>query len=239
MCLIVLAHRASPRYPFLLAANRDEDYERPAHDARFWADAPHVLGGRDALHGGSWLAVSRAGRFAAVTNLRGAEPRARSRGALVSAFVTTDIDIHAYAGDVARHAEEYSGFHLLAGTIGGEVMYIAPNEQRPLPSGVHSLSNAPAGERWPKMDLAVTAMKSALALENPMESPMDHLLTFLATWHGGPIESEAFIAGDRYGTRSSTVIVATGQEIVFTEQSYVRGGLARGGPRTFRMARPA
>jgi len=233
MCLIVLAHRVSVRDPFLLAANRDEDYERPARDAHFWADAPDVLGGRDALHGGSWLAVSRAGRFAAVTNLRGAVPRARSRGALVSAFVTTDIDVRDYAGEVARHAGEYSGFHLLAGTIGGEVMYIAPNEQRTLPPGVHSLSNAPAGEQWPKMDLAVEAMQSALALEDPMAN----LLTFLSTSHGGPIESEAFIAGDRYGTRSSAVIVATAHEIVFTEQCYARGGLAQGGPRTFRIAR--
>ena len=85
MCLIAFAHRASERFPFVLAANRDEDYTRATHDAHFWSDAPVILGGRDALHGGSWLAVSRGGRFAAVTNLRGAVPRGRSRGALLTA----------------------------------------------------------------------------------------------------------------------------------------------------------
>lgn len=89
MCLIVLAHLAHARFRFVLAANRDEDYERATHDAAFWADAPDVLGGRDALHGGSWLAMAKIGRLAAVTNLRGAERRTRSRGALVRDFVTS------------------------------------------------------------------------------------------------------------------------------------------------------
>lgn len=232
MCLIAFAHRASARYPFLFAANRDEDYERPTLDADFWSDAPDILGGRDALHGGTWLAVSRAGRFAAVTNLRGAIPRSRSRGALVSDFVRTDIDVRAYADEVARHAGEYSGFHLLAGTIGGEAMYIAPQEQKLLAPGVYSVSNAPVGESWPKMDRAVAAMTSALALENPI----DNLLTFLSTPHGGTFESEAFIAGDRYGTRSSTVIAASATGLVFVERSYGRSGVARGEPRMFRIA---
>ncbi len=232
MCLIAFAHRASARHPFLFAANRDEDYERPTLDAHFWTDAPDILGGRDALLGGSWLAISRGGRFAAVTNLRGAVQRSHSRGALVSDFVRTDVDVRAYAEEVARHAEEYAGFHLLAGTIGGDAMYIAPNEQHVLEPGVYSVSNAPAGERWPKMDRAVEAMNAALALENPI----DNLLTFLSTSHGGTFESEAFIAGDRYGTRSSTVIVASDREIVFVEQSYAQGGVARGEPRMFRIA---
>jgi uncharacterized protein with NRDE domain len=233
MCLIALSHRASARFPFVLAANRDEDYLRPTDDAHFWVDALDVLGGRDALHGGSWLAVSRGGRFAAVTNLRGAAQRSRSRGALVSAFVTGTVEVHEYAAEVARHAEEYSGFHLLAGTIGGEAMYIAPHEKRVLAPGIYSVSNAPAGEQWPKMELAVAAMTSAVALDDPI----DDLLTFLSTSHGGAVESEAFIAGDRYGTRSSTVIAATANELVFVEQSYARGGAAQGEPRRFRVAR--
>src|SRR5688572_16164 len=80
MCLIALAHRASPRFPLVIAANRDEDYQRATHDAHHWPDAPDVVGGRDGLYGGTWLAVRRGGRFAAVTNLRGAERKTRSRG---------------------------------------------------------------------------------------------------------------------------------------------------------------
>jgi uncharacterized protein with NRDE domain len=219
MCLISLAHRASDRFPFILAANRDEDLQRPTHDAHWWNDAQDVVGGRDALHGGSWLAVSGSFRFAAVTNLRGAEPRTRSRGALVGEFVKGTTDVHAYAAEVARHAGEYSGFHLLAGTVGGEIMYIAPENQETLAHGIHALSNAPHGEHWPKTALAAAAMEEALALETESEI-IEHLLRFLTTRRGATeVESEIFIEGERYGTRSSTVIVATGDEIVFVEKT--------------------
>ncbi|HKR65999.1 MAG TPA: NRDE family protein [Thermoanaerobaculia bacterium] len=223
MCLIALAHRASPQYAFVLAANRDEDYTRPTFDAHFWSDAPDVLAGRDALHGGTWLAVSRGGRFAAVTNLRGAAQRSRSRGALVSDFVRGGDDVHAYADDVARHADEYSGFHLLAGTIGGDAMYIAPDAQFELAPGVHAVSNAPRGEEWPKTAFAAEFMEHALSL--PRDAIADALLAFLTTPRNtGAIESEVFITGERYGTRSSTVIVATQDEVLFVEQS---GGARR------------
>ncbi|HEX7829875.1 MAG TPA: NRDE family protein, partial [Thermoanaerobaculia bacterium] len=101
MCLIALAHRASERFPLILAANRDEDYDRASHDAHFWPDFPDILGGRDAVLGGTWLAITRQARFAAVTNLRGAVRRTKSRGFLVSDFVTRGVipsDVHEYAG---------------------------------------------------------------------------------------------------------------------------------------------
>src|SRR6185436_20956068 len=120
MCLIALAHGVSERYPLVLAANRDEDYERATRVADVWEDAPDVVGGRDAVHGGSWLAVSKSGRFAAVTNLRGAVQRSRSRGLLVRAFVTSAIAPEAFAEEVARDAAEYAGFHLIVGSGMGE-----------------------------------------------------------------------------------------------------------------------
>src|SRR5688572_10132374 len=119
MCLIAIAHRASARYPLVIAASRDEEYSRPSHAADFWPDAPDVLGGRDAVAGGSWLAITRTGRFAAVTNLRGATPRLRSRGELVRAFVTGDADPLSYARSIA--VAQYAGFHLLVGKAGGKV----------------------------------------------------------------------------------------------------------------------
>lgn len=228
MCLIALAHHASDRFPFILAANRDEDLLRPTHDAHWWNDAPDVVGGRDALHGGSWLAVSRRGRFAAVTNLRGAPLRGRSRGALVSAFVKGDAPVRDYAVEVARHADQYSAFHLLAGEIGGEVLYIAPDRQEELAPGIHAVSNAPHGELWPKTMLAAAAMEEALALEDETEL-IEHLLRFLTTRRGASeVQNEVYIESERYGTRSSTVIVSTGNEIVFVEKT-------RTEKRTFRM----
>ena len=235
MCLIALARRASPIFPLVLAANRDEDYERPTRDAHAWEDAPDVVGGTDALYGGSWLAVRRGGRFAAVTNLRGAARRTRSRGSLVRDFVTGELAPAQYGEEIAKVAGEYAGFHLLAGDVGGDILYIAPEGQRVLSDGVHAFSNAPYGEQWPKMGVAADALQHALRIGD--SGPLiDELLRFLSTRRGtGSPESEVFLAGDRYGTRSSTVVVATPTGIVFAEQSYARGGEAQGERRLFRF----
>lgn len=233
MCLIALAHRASARFPLVLAANRDEEYARPTRVADWWEDAPGVVGGRDGREGGAWLAISRGRRFAAVTNLRGAVRRERSRGALVRDFVIGDAAPLAYAEsiDVTR----YSGFHLFAGEIGGELAHLSETPSR-LEAGIHGVSNAPHGEHWPKVELAIEAVRSALALDDA-DAIVDELLRFLATpRHTGQIESEAFIAGDRYGTRASTVIVATNDAVTFAEQNFGPGGVTVGELRRFMFA---
>ena len=237
MCLFVLAHRASSRFPLVIAANRDEDYDRATHDAHFWTDAPHVLGGRDAVANGSWLAISKSGRFAAVTNLRGAEPQTRSRGALVRDFVTGEASPRDYAKSIAPYLDQYAGFHLFVGEADGEAMYITPQAQSPVEPGIHAVSNAPAGEHWPKVDVAAEEMQVALRMDDA-ESMMLVLMQFLALPRGTEsVESEVFIRGDRYGTRASTVIVVTDAEVVFGEQSFTRGGVPYSKNRLFRFAR--
>ena len=218
MCLIALAH--GPR--FVLAANRDEDYERATRSAHVWEDAPDVIGGRDALHGGSWLAVSRRGRFAAVTNLRGATRRSRSRGLLVSSFVQSDESPEAFAAKI--ETEHYAGFHLMIGEFGKTVVYVSVDEEpRVLDYGVYGFSNAPRGEHWPKVALATATMKELLASSTDLTTD---LLRFLSTPRNrGRVEEEVFITGDRYGTRASTVVIATMDEILFAEQNYERGGV--------------
>ena len=47
MCLIVLAWRAHPKFPLIVAANRDEFHARKAAPAAFWRDQPQILGGRE------------------------------------------------------------------------------------------------------------------------------------------------------------------------------------------------
>ena len=115
MCLIAIAVHASARYPIVIAANRDEFYDRPTRSLHEWDDDPSIAGGRDLRAGGSWPAVTRDGRFAAVTNIRGVDeaPNPRSRGALVGDFVRSCIEPLAYAESI--HTEEYPGFHLIAG----------------------------------------------------------------------------------------------------------------------------
>lgn len=240
MCLIALAHGASERFPLVIAANRDEDHQRATRYADFWEDAPDVVGGRDVLKGGSWLAVSRGGRFAAVTNLHGAVQRTRSRGLLVSAFVTSSTTPDTFADEVARSASEYAGFHLLAGEIGGTVMYVAGSRAQALEHGIYGFSNARENEHWPKVDYAVSAMEEVLANAEDARKLSTELLRFLRTPRNrGVVQEEVFIAGDRYGTRCSTVVIATADEILFTEQNYSSGGVAAGEARQFFFSRSA
>src|SRR5947209_1757526 len=116
MCLIVLAWRAVPSFRLVVAANRDEFHRRPAAAAAFWSDRPSILAGRDLEAQGTWMGVSRNGRFAAVTNYRGArEARAaESRGALVARFLAGADAAGDYMKAVADRAAAYSGFNLLA-----------------------------------------------------------------------------------------------------------------------------
>ena len=235
MCLIALALRAG-RFPLVIAANRDEDYERPTLPAQFWADAPAILGGRDALHGGAWLAVTLDGRFAAVTNLRGSarQPQKRSRGELVSGFVRDGTGPLPYAHEVGARAHEYAGFHLIVGNL--ETVVQLSGSVSPLDDGIHALSNAPSGERWPKVDIAEVEMRKLIG-DGDAEELVDTTLRFLSARRGtNRVESEVFVAGERYGTRSSTAIVLTPErELLFAEQSYACGGLRDGEPRRFRF----
>lgn len=233
MCLIAVSIRTGA-FPLVIAANRDEDYERPTLPAAFWSDAPDILGGRDALHGGSWLAVTHDRRFAAVTNLRGSarDAEKRSRGELVSGFVRGDATPQQYVADIASRAGDYAGFHFLAG-VPGEVVQLS-GVVKTLSGGIHALSNAPAGERWPKVDFAEKEVARLVQMGDADEL-VDAILDFLSTSRGtNRPESEVFVKGERYGTRSSTAIVMSDEAVYFAEQSFSRGGVRDGVVRRFR-----
>jgi uncharacterized protein with NRDE domain len=223
MCLIAIAIRASARYPLVIAANRDEFYERPTRPLHVWHDDPNIAGGRDLRAGGSWLAVTREGRFAAVTNIRGLDdpPNPRSRGALVGDFVRSDIAPLAYAEGI--RPEEYAGFDLIAGDRQTVAHVASDAPARLLDDGIFAISNAPAAVDWPKIVIAREAM--ARALEGNL---VDDLMRFLTTPRGGPIEEEVFVSlRERgYGTRSSTVVVIENDEIVMREITHPLGEVA-------------
>jgi uncharacterized protein with NRDE domain len=232
MCLIAIAHLASARWPLVIAANRDEFLDRPARAAHWWDDAPDVLGGRDLRAGGSWLAVTRGGRFAMVTNVRGpaeAGPHTPSRGALVADFVRGSAAPLEYAQTVER--ERYAGFHLVVGAPGVVAHVASDTEARVLAPGIFAVSNAPAAIDWPKIVYAREAMQRALESDD-MESELMH---FLTTPRGAPIESEVFVSIPEmnYGTRASTVVVASADGAIdFTERT--AAGAAR-----FRLRSPS
>jgi uncharacterized protein with NRDE domain len=245
MCLITLAWDAHPAYRLAVAANRDEFYARPALPAGWWADVPDVLAGRDLREGGTWMGVTRAGRFAAVTNFR--DPgfaqlaSAPSRGALVADFLRGSAYAEAYAQDLARRAAAYNGFNLLVGDEGG-LFYLSNRAEgvRRLEPGIYGLSNHLLDTPWPKVVRARRAMADALArADGTAEAWESGLWEMLAdrviaadddlpdTGVGAERErllSAPFIRSDVYGTRASTVLtVARDGEVRLVERSVKPG----------------
>lgn len=165
MCLIALAYKVHPDYPLLWAANRDEFHARPAAPLSWWPDMPDILGGRDLQEGGTWLGVHRNGRAAAVTNVR--EPgaalrRPRSRGALITRFLSGKVTAAEFSEDLRTAAGEYGGFNLLL--FDGENLHYTSNRpdhvSRPIEPGLHALSNAQLDTPWPKALAARAAMST-------------------------------------------------------------------------------
>jgi uncharacterized protein with NRDE domain len=225
MCLIVLAHAVSDATPLVIAANRDEAHDRPSLAAAWWEDAPDVIGGRDLRAGGSWLAITRGGRFAVVTNVhdgRAVAAGAPSRGALVRDFVTGDDAPLAYVERIAAHGGDYAGFHLIAGEAGRDVAHYTNDggEPRLLERGtIFAISNAPRGESWPKTERAAAAMRAALESGDLAAS----LMRFLTTPIGGDRRDEVFIIDPVYGTRAATVIVVDfAGKLRFDERTFGR-----------------
>lgn len=238
MCLLVFAVPAREGEAFVLGANRDEAHARRTARAAWWADAPDVFGGRDAEQGGTWLAASRAGRLAAVTNHRRVpfERRGPSRGWLVRDFVCGDERARAY---VERRREDgFHAFNFVAWDGREAASLDDAGEARALAPGVHGLSNGRIDEPWPKVERAKGALAAALA--RPRAAIERALFATLADREGAPdahlpdtgvglgaerLLAPPFVVSPVYGTRSSTVLVAAPGEIAFEERSFDAAGV--------------
>ncbi|MEJ2155555.1 MAG: NRDE family protein [Desulfobacteraceae bacterium] len=155
MCLILFAYKHHPNYRLILAANRDEFYERPTAPLMYWEDHPHILAGRDLKSMGTWMGITSSGRFAAVTNYR--EPGrliidAPSRGHLVSDYLNGTMPPNDYLKHLKQEGHRYNGFNLLVGDT--EAFYYFSNRSENgtrLESGIHGLSNRLLDTPWPKV----------------------------------------------------------------------------------------
>ncbi len=222
MCLLVLAYRVTADCPLLLAANRDEFYDRPAAPARFWPEAPRLLAGRDLLAGGTWLGVTRHGRFAAVTNYREARtvaPPRRSRGDLVRDYLLGEGSAADFVQSLPAQASDYAGFNLLCGDH--ESLWWYSNRDGPpqrLAPGIYGLSNDLLDTPWPKVQASKAMLAGLCADGAPPTSALMDLLQDRQT-HPATADpaigldaalaqalSAIFIDTPRYGTRCSTVL---------------------------------
>jgi uncharacterized protein with NRDE domain len=207
MCVVAIALDCHPRWKLVLAGNRDEFHAREADPLGRWAEAPHVLAGRDLQAGGGWLGVSEEGRLAVVTNIRnpeGPDPTKASRGALVGDWL---------ASGKAPEMAALPGFNpfnlLLTGRDGATLLSNLPEPQSvPLSAGIHGLSNGHPGEPWPRK----TSMEAALSHWIDREATPEELFALLRDESllddgGVPI----FIKAPVYGTRCSTVVLVDHQ----------------------------
>jgi len=242
MCTLLLAFQAHAKYRLVLAANRDEFYERPTAAAGHWEDAPHLVAGRDLVHGGTWLGVTTAGRIAALTNFR--EPHAAgkngpSRGNLVSGFLKQQVTAEDYFAGLAKEGELYNGFNLLLGDAdalycysnrSAEIIRIAP--------GIHGVSNHLMDTPWPKVVRGKQALAQVLAadqvsnealfaiLSDPSRAPDEQLPDTGVGLEMERLLSPIFIKSERYGTRSSTLLLVDNDgRASFVERSFEPGGV--------------
>ncbi len=236
MCLIFLAIRKHPKYKLVVAANRDEFYQRQTARAGFWDDHPEILGGRDLEAGGTWMAVNKKGKLAMVTNyrdLRNLKSNAPSRGHLVSDFLIDNHDVESYLQGIEPGASEYNGFNLIIGDS-NRLGYLSNYKKgiEILTDGIYGLSNGLLDSNWPKVNRGKDEFVSRLSQDMNAES----LFEMLYNEERAPDEqlpdtgldlereravSSMFIKSPGYGTRCSTVVLIDNKNNVeFSERVY-------------------
>jgi uncharacterized protein with NRDE domain len=208
MCLILVAWKVHERLPLVVAANRDEFHGRPAALASWWSDHPEILAGRDLQAKGTWLGISRRGRFASVTNYRGGtDPSAaHSRGALVSGFLLEERSPGEFLNGI--NPGLYSGFNLLVADR-DELWWLSNrgNGARRLEPGCYALGNLLLDT--PEVQEVKERFERTLAAVEP-------LFTLLES---------AKIVAPAYGTRCSTVVLDDGAgRMQFAERAFDAAG---------------
>jgi len=241
MCLINFQLNEHPTYKLIIAANRDEFYERPTAPAHFWEAEPNLLAGQDLQQKGTWLGITKKGRFAALTNYRSPEHMEKgmlSRGEIVTNFLTADFSPVAYLQLLKERKNEYVGFNVLVGDANKLYHYNnVMDEWTEISQGTHGLSNATLNTSWPKVVKGRRALKE-YAVAHKIIDP-DKLFSIIAdaeeaddaslpdTGIGVKMErklSAPFIKMPEYGTRSSTVLLVDQQNhVTFVERTFEKG----------------
>ena len=207
MCLILFAWKSHPDYPLVVAANRDEFYERDTEGMAWWPEHPNLLAGRDRADvlgsPGTWLGFTKTGRFAALTNVRAPSeknPDARTRGELSLMYLTNTQRPREFIEVNAKRFQQYNGFNLLMADLSdpenAEMHWVSnrmmmgqnlrPRKVFPdqaLSPGVYGLSNAMLDTPWPKVNHRVAAFAQALAMDHGQLNNADQYLKLLADTH--------------------------------------------------------
>jgi uncharacterized protein with NRDE domain len=237
MCLILFSFNEHPDYTLILAANRDEFFNRPAKPLEFWEDEPSVLAGKDLTGGGAWLGVTRSIRFAAITNFRDSyelKNDAPTRGSLVRNFLCSQLSPEEYIKQIQNIGHNYNGFNLLVG-VKDKIWYYSNHSSMILnvPKGFHGLSNHLLNTPWPKITTGKIKLNPIFSQPNidieavfqvlgdSSNPPPDNLPDTGVGPKWERILAPLFIHSAFYGTRCSSLLTIkrTG-EVMFIERTF-------------------
>jgi uncharacterized protein with NRDE domain len=236
MCILFVAVNQHKDYPLIIAANRDEFFNRGTSESHIWHSDNGIIAGKDLQAGGTWMGVNKQGYIASLTNIR--DPQkisadAITRGELVSHYLQQPISD--YHKTLSAHKDSYNGYNLLFGKWDNLAVYNNHVDQlQQLTDGYYGLSNASLNSPWPKINKGVAKLQEycqddhdidpnilfKLLLDKSLAADEDLPQT------GIPIDwerrlSSIFILGDEYGTRSSTVLkVDKQQHVQWYERTY-------------------
>lgn len=245
MCLICFQLQDHPNYKLVITANRDEFYSRPTAQAQFWQDNPNILAGRDLLQMGTWLGVTRQGKFAALTNYRSPNQEDSgkiSRGEIVSNYLKSDMSAEEYLETLHRNRDNYVGFNVMLGNC--DQLFYYNNIQAKsslIKPGTHALSNHFLNTPWPKVTKGKRLLKTYMDANNNLDTDMLFNImnnaeeatgeTLPNTGLNTDLErklSPLFIRTPDYGTRSTTILLIDKKEnVTFVERTYSNEGLQK------------
>ncbi|XP_014750011.1 PREDICTED: transport and Golgi organization protein 2 homolog isoform X3 [Sturnus vulgaris] len=237
MCILLFKFDPRPAsknaYRLILAANRDEFYHRPSKSAEFWDSSNEILSGLDmeeGKEGGTWLGISK-------------------KGALVTNFLTADVDSYSYLKKVSEEGHLYNGFNLLAAdlnTTKGDVICYYGNKGEPEPvflnAGIYGLSNCLLDTPWKKLQYGKQLFTEVVKRSEELtkEDLVKELLTVMNNQEpqlpDPAIEDQGkdyirpilnkyaalCVRCPGYGTRTNTVVLIDSEgHVTFTERNMI------------------
>lgn len=153
MCTLIFAWQVFEDAPLLVAANRDEQLDRPSQPPA-WRDwGVDVLAPKDERADGTWMGINEHDVFVGLTNrwLDEQIDGDRSRGRLVRDALATE-SAEAAVRTVERELDErtYDGFYLVAADRNGAFLVETGHTRHvtPLEPGVHIVVNVGADGQY-------------------------------------------------------------------------------------------